>query len=170
MILSIIFAIIVFVIILIWWLDDGDGICFSIIVGLTFSIVIGLLSSLLFLIPNTFIPKEEKEYSSVSHKIVAFKDNKGSRGSFLLGSGYIEDELYYYYFEETSDGLKKKKLRASDCYIKYDNKPRVIEYTHTGYKKVYHYIYATPEVIHGTYYVIYVPKGSITNEFNIDLE
>lgn len=170
MILSIILAIIVFVVTLILCLDEGDKIVPSIIVTLTFSMVIGFISFLLFLIPNTFIPKEEKEYSSVSHKIVALKDDKGTRGSFLLGSGYIEDELYYYYFEETNDGLKKKKLRASDCYIKYDDKPRVIKYTHTGYKKAYHYIYAIPEVIHGTYYVIYVPKGSVTNEFNIDLE
>ena len=170
MILAIILAIVVFVVSLILCLDEGDGIVASTIVTLIFSTVIGLLSSLLFLIPNTFIPKEEKEYSSVSHKIVALKDTKESKGSFILGSGYIDEELYYYYFEETSEGLKKRKLRASDCYIKYDDNPRVIEYTHTGYKKAYHYIYATPEVIHVTYYVIYVPKGSITNEFKVDLE
>ena len=170
MILSIILTIIIFVVSSKWCLEDRDGKVFTMIFAVTFSIGIGVLSSLLFVIPNKFIPKEEKQYSTVSHKIVALKDNKGSKGSFLLGSGYIEDELYYYYFEETNEGLKKKKLIASDCYIKYDDNPRVIEYTHTGYKKAYHYIYGTPEVIHGTYYVIYVPKGSITSEFKIDLE
>ena len=170
MVLTIFLAIIVFVVTLILCLNEGDGIISSIIITLTFSIIVGLIFSPLFLSSNTFIPKEEKQYSSVSHKIVALKDTENSNGSFLLGSGYIKEELYYYYLEETNEGLKERELRASDCYIKYDDNPRVVEYTQTGFKKAYHYIYAIPDFLSETYYVIYVPKGSITSEFKIDLE
>lgn len=115
------------------------------------------------------IPESDQEIELVNTtNIIALKDNAGVSGSFFLGSGYIDDDLYYYYAAETERGYKVNKLRADNCYTQYsDDAPRIEEYEATGFKRWYHYIYAIPS---DSYYVVYIPEGSITNVFEIDLE
>ena len=169
MIIAIILAITVFVIFLYYGVKNDERICFYIITSLQSSVSIGFIIIVLSTIPNYLIPKDQKRYSETTHKIVSLKDNNNIKGSFFLGTGYVNNELYYYYLEETNEGLIEKEIEASKCHIKYSENPRVVEYSQTGYKNNYHYIYATP-IGEPNRYTLYIPKGSITNEFeNIEI-
>ena len=129
----------------------------------SFLIVLGVSTMTTYCVAD-----ENKSYEiESSHNIVALKDNPDVTGSFFLFSGYEEEELYYYYAEETELGIKTKKVNADDVYIIYDNEPRIEEYYAKKFKHWWHYIYAFPS---DYYYKIYVPDGTVTTDFEIDLE
>ena len=55
----------------------------------------------------------EIEYNIASDtKIVALKDNQNANGSFYIGSGYVDEDLYYYYAIETEFGYKTEKNKS----------------------------------------------------------
>lgn len=105
---------------------------------------------------------------SSSAPIVALKDNKITEGNFFLGCGSIDGDLRYYYAEDSSSGYKVKGVDIDKCYILFDDDhPRIERYDVAAFNKKRHYIYAIP---YGYYYKLYVPHGSITTEFKVDLE
>ena len=135
-----------------------------------------ILTGLIFLgclicadVAGDCIQESDQEVKLVNTtNIIALKDSAGNSGSFFLGSGYIDDDLYYYYAAETERGYKVDKIKASNCYTRYsDDTPRIEEYKAVGFKNWYDYIYAMPSV---SYKVVYIPEGSITNVFEVDLE
>lgn len=100
--------------------------------------------------------------------IIALKDNQNISGHFYLMGGYVNEDLYYYYAKETERGYKTEKVKADLCYIVYtEESPRIEQYTATGFKHWWTYIYAFPNYAS---YTIYVPSGTVTTEYAIDLE
>lgn len=103
-----------------------------------------------------------------SQNIVALKDSQNIDGQFYLMGGYVKEDLYYYYAKETEFGYKCDKVKASDSFVIYtDGQPKIETYEATSFKHWWIYIYAIPE---HTHYSIYVPAGTVTNEYKIDLE
>lgn len=101
-------------------------------------------------------------------KIVALKDNQGISGSFYIMGGYVDEDLYYYYAVETELGYKTEKIKADNVYIKYtDGETHIEEYAGDFANKNL-YLWGVPMCDHR--YIVYCPEGTITNEFNVDLE
>lgn len=99
-------------------------------------------------------------------KLIAFKDNSEMSGTFFLGTGYIGEDLNYHYIVETEKGMEIKHTSMEDCYLNYDDEPR-IEYRSYKFKNpVLYCLFMGPM----SEEYIFVPEGSITNEYNIDLE
>ena len=112
----------------------------------------------------------EIEYSVVSDtKIIALKDNQNANGSFYIGSGYVDEDLYYYYAIETEFGYKTEKIRADNVYIKYTDGEAHIE-KHEGAFANESLSFWIGACICDDRYIIYCPEGTITNEFDVDLE
>lgn len=100
--------------------------------------------------------------------IIALKDGKGMTGRFFLYSGYVKENLYYYYACETEKGYKVEKVSAENSYIVYtEETPRIEKYEAQSFKEPSSWIYAIPLY---KYNVLYVPDGTITTEYNINLE
>lgn len=101
--------------------------------------------------------------------IIALKDGKGMTGRFFLYSGYVKENLYYYYACETEKGYKKvERVSAENSYIVYtEETPRIEKYEAQSFKETSSWIYAIPLY---EYNVLYVPYGTITTEYNINLE
>lgn len=169
MIISIVLGIIVLTFALIDLLPDADRIgeyicwtivslliCFGVMMTcLAFSSIIGENLSTNYTLTS-------------SSPIVALKDDKITRGHFFLGCGGVDGDLRYYYAEDSSRGYKVKSIDIDNCYILFDDDhPRIERYDVTSFNKKRHYIYAMP---YGYYYKLYVPHGSITTEFKVDLE
>jgi len=140
-----------------------------------FVMSIGLLIIVLILMfmPILFVSLEvnfDFEYKlKETTYITALKDNQDINGRFYICGGYMNEDLYYYYAEETKIGIKTDKVRANSSYIIYsDEKPKIETYKVYKFKNWYDYIYAIP--IKPAYHKIYAPKGTVTNEFNVDLE
>lgn len=111
----------------------------------------------------------ELDYEYVSDtKIIALKDNLSTSGRFYITSGHVDEDLYYYYAVDTELGYKTEKVKADNTYVKYSNVTPHIEEYHPKFVNNWVYIFAFP--VCDYQYVIYCPEGTMTTEFNIDLE
>jgi hypothetical protein len=102
-------------------------------------------------------------------EIYALQDNINTNGSFFLGSGKIDGEMYYYYYEKlTNGGFKSHKIQSSSVIVFEDQDSTA--YIINTYKRLpkdhsaYNWTFRMP----GT--EIHVPKGSIVHDYNLDLK
>lgn len=123
--------------------------------------MIGLCSSVAVVFPQTC------EKISTEH-IIALDDSTGVNGrAGFLGSGYVEDELYYYYMTDAKEGFQAKKIKAEDTYVRYSDEPIVETYTATNFKNKLLWFIALPIK---SFHIAYIPEGSIIENYRIDLE
>ena len=123
--------------------------------------MIGFCSSVAVIFPQTC------EKSSTEH-IIALNDSTGVNGrAGFLGSGYVEDELYYYYMTDTKEGFQAKKIKAEDTYVRYSDEPIVETYTATNFKNKLLWLIALPIK---SFHIVYIPEGSIIENYQIDLK
>ena len=104
-----------------------------------------------------------------SSEIVAIADGSGVSGSFFLGSGTVNDVQYYFYYQKEGDGFVQRKVDVSRAVVYEVDKdivvPNVSLIKDTPVKKNRWVLAGGPST-----YKIYVPKGSITTAFNLDLQ
>lgn len=136
--------------------------------GLIMGCLINFISMLLmFFMIN--IHASKKEVIDTTIFIKAIKDNQSSNGNFFLGSGNINGEIYYYYMTCKDDNTQIKKIKNNDdVYIIETNseKPKIV-----FYKKEFvnpHFKDIMP--FYNEKIKIYIPKGSLKTNYNIDME
>lgn len=114
---------------------DKGFLVISAVMGIMFSLVISFpLSLVIGAIPGGVVETRQE--------LVALKDNITTEGSFFLGSGRVEGEMYYFYMAKESDGgFTAHKVYADDhC--------RVYEDSGTPYVKfTYHRSFAEPWLV-----------------------
>lgn len=143
---------------------DADNFFF---IGILGALASGVCAALITAIVGTCIPSSENVYEETVTPIVALEDNVASNGTFFLGTGTVKDDIRYYYMIDTERGYVMQNIKASNAYIKYDANPRIVIESGRGFKHWYNYIWAFPV---STHYTIYVPEGTILNNYNIDLK
>lgn len=103
-----------------------------------------------------------KPYST--EKIVALDDNNLVSGAFYLRSGHFKEGLYYQYMVKLNNGgYVANKVSSDDTTIFYDDENPRVEW----YKKERTWWLFKEE---DTFNKIYIPKGSITEDYSVDLE
>ena len=154
------------------WLEDlwvGIGTCIAesflaILISCAMTSLVVLLSSAVVSSCDNVI-----EYNKASDtKIIALKDNRNISGSFYIMGGYVDKDLYYYYATETQFGYKTEKAKADNTYIKYTDGATHIERYVGEFANDSLYLWGFPMC--DDRYIIYVPDGTVTNEFVVDLE
>lgn len=134
----------------------------------------GAVITMIILILNTIVFSfvfDLNETSAVSEtpytieQIVAIKDNSQIEGKIYLRRGYISETMYYNYLAETSDGgYVSERVATSNAILYIDNdNPRVEWYSNTQTWWVF-YRESKPTC------KIYVPDGTIANDYSINLE
>ena len=117
---------------------------------------------------------DKTEYIAYETPIVCLNDSTSIEGHKYLFSGCINEKMIYRTMYIDSHGGKKMwELNVNDCSVFEDNQNKVVAYK---------YEYTNPTVIKwiGSYgeifkednisrYEIHIPQGSITTEYNIDL-
>ncbi len=129
-------------------------------------------------------------------EIVALQDTAQANGRYFLGAGTYQEEMYYFYYIETEKGYVFNKLspERENVYIKYiqgEAPPRIEEaceysiqvvreepsfwWDILAWNRLKDYsvgdIYKKqPKLFSSPTYTIYVPEGSIVEEYNIDLQ
>lgn len=95
--------------------------------------------------------------------IVSLNDNNLTNGEFYLRSGYINEDLYYQYVVQLDNGgFKTNKVKSANATLFYDTGNYRVEW----YTKTKNWLYFEQEEI---YNKIYIPEGSISNSYTIDL-
>jgi len=146
---------------------DMNSIGLSIALGILISMIIVLLLSI---IPITVANSLEtvKADETSSKEIYALKDDGNLSGSFFLGCGQINNDMYYVYLVSDNDGYKIEQIYCDDVTIVETNKqPRIIEYK-KKYKNESIKLWI-PEPLTSKI-VIEIPKGSIKYDFKVNLE
>ncbi len=147
-----------------YFTDFGD-----VLTGFLYSLLGGIVSLLVLLafFLLSFSPVESL-YSPVN--IVSLQDSNTIEGSFVLGSGNIDEELTYTFcYGNETDGFQVKQVVAKNCVIKYtDNQPYYQQ-------KASHFNWFGKllwgrERISQESYILYVPEDTIITEYNIDLQ
>lgn len=141
---------------------EADNLCgFTVI-----SFLICIACTILLLFGEYRVGKETWIYDnepSAVENIVALSDNNLLSGRFYLRGGYINDDLYYQYLVElSSGGMVSNKISAKTATIYYDNNNTRVEWYH----KHRNWLYFEQEEI---FHKIYIPNGSIDENFNVDL-
>jgi len=132
--------------------------------GTLFLLMGGLISVLLYILIGSFVPQGYVLDST--SEIIAFEDNLVTNGSFFLGIGSIDENAYYYYYEKNGDGMNMKRLRVWKATLFYDDEPRIEKYSMKADGNWSLFGLVLPE----TKYSIYVPEGTISGNFNSDLQ
>lgn len=163
---------IVFIIYTIWSVRNGYDSFDYIIAPILFFVGSVLISFLItFGVSNimSYSTEATATYEKTANiEITALKDNQNINSNFYLMGGYVEEDLYYYYAKETELGYTTEKVKASECYIKHTDEKPYIEKYEGDFAKDWYYIFGFPT--YDNRYIIYVPEGTVTSEYNIDLE
>lgn len=149
----------------------------------------------LFCMPDYFENKTIIETTKVQ-EIATLQDTTQANGRYFLSTGTYQEEMYYFYYVETENGYVFNKLspERENVYIKYiqgEGSPRIeqsCEYSIQMVKiepsfwwNIFSWIclkdYSVgdiykkqPTLFSSPTYTIYVPEGSIVEEYDIDLQ
>ena len=144
------------------------SILFTIVLIVTILVVLGL--GVYWGFPEEAIDTAEwsEPYNYITHQIVNLSDNNEINGR-ISGSrhyvrGYIgEETIYHYYYQQYDGGFKLQKASEKNTAIYFtDGEPRAEWYSQTRtfwWKNETKY-----------FCKIYIPEGSMTTEFEIDME
>ena len=144
---------------------------------ISFLLIIVCISTIILSVKYTNEIKLSDEVKS-SQNIVNIKDNRDTEGGFFIGCGEINAKQYYYYYYKTdSDSYKVNKINVDDCEIIYTKgTPHIDTIVKTADEKsTENWLTLTPNLslrisTAGEKYKIYIPEGSITTDFSIDME
>ena len=113
--------------------------------------------------PTVEIKEETKE-------LYALQDNNEISGSFFLGSGRIDEEMYYVYIvkEDRGKQIQTLEIDANEIYLNNSTDTPTLDIYSKDFKYEWMYWFAMPKI--GYEYVFNIPSGSIDYEYNIDLK
>jgi len=100
-------------------------------------------------------------------ELVALQDNINSEGSFFLGSGSVEGELKYYFYERKGEGFVANSIH-SDGVILLESDEAAYEQWLKKDDKWWYWIFVLSGSEQKT--IIKIPKGTILNNYNLDLK
>lgn len=109
--------------------------------------------------------EEYYEYQVEDVEIYSLRTSNDLNGAFVLGTGNVSTKTKYYVVIKTNIGYQIKDIDASVAYILYTkDQPHLEIYSHKDYKISKARWFTTGAT---TYYKIYVPEGSIIENYEI---
>lgn len=104
--------------------------------------------------------------------LVALKDNNSINGNSFLFGGNIDEEFYYFYYYQDGTGTSFAKVQADRAIVFDDNTDPRIEYIACKHENgiIGRLLDPTDCLFLDRRKRIYVPEGSITTEYKLDLE
>lgn len=96
-------------------------------------------------------------------RIVALNDNNMTNSRFYVRRGYVSEDLYYQYMKRSGSGFKAGKVKADKTTLYYADDDYRVE----CYEKTKKWLWFEASEY---FYKIYIPEGSITEDYMVDLE
>lgn len=154
------------------WAYDGP------FIGTVLAVCALFIAGLLLLLPtamyNDYLVENANQYevSEVSRQnIYALQDNNELHGSFFLGSGTIDETNYYFYIVEGPMGKSIEQKNITYCYIDDSLLAGEQPYMSTVYIESDNFFAKTCLYTNiAEVYVFHIPKGSIIENYRVDLQ
>lgn len=140
------------------------------VIMIVMTILIGLMAFLVCIAGSVITSSVvDMDYECTqTTEIVTLKDNIGIKGGYYVFGGYTNDDLNYYYAEKENGGYYVRHVSARNTEIRYtEETPRLELYTATSFKNKLVYIFGFPCRSKN---ILYVPEGTLTTDFVIDLQ
>ncbi|MGL3988396.1 hypothetical protein ACSHMG_19015 [Bacillus [licheniformis] CMCC 63516] len=138
------------------------------ILGILFGSAVGALVFVIGFIPAFFL--QDEPVNPHKTEIYSIKDNSNTKGSFILGSGAVDEEQYFYYVVEKDSFKSVDKAKVKDSKMKEGDieQPYVVTYEMQFKSAIARFFYGkyTGEKT----YEFYLPENTITTDYKIDLE
>ena len=169
---------------MVWWLvgigavigliiaiiEDDD--CFlSILGGALMGLLVSIVLFAVFSIVACDAPGTVHE--GYSYELVALNDDADGSisGLFFLGTGSVssDEDLEYVFIYETEKGMTVGERKAKSVYVQYiaeNETPRLVHYVETYDSGFWDWLLGNKD----SWDVFYIPEGSITTDFEIDLK
>lgn len=110
------------------------------------------------------------EIVKTTYNLDALQDNNSVKGSFFLGSGQIEGKMKYVFYYENKGYYKLEQADYSEVKIKYsDEKPKAERFKRKNVKDAFMNNFAIDCNCYQEY-IIYVPKGTINQNYSLDAQ
>lgn len=132
--------------------------------------IIGMILVIIHFLNPKILYGEVYTKESYLYNISAIEDNRDIYGRMYYRSGYIQQDLYYYIMRDNGSYKDITKIPASKTIIVETDKetPKVVYYGE--------YFKRTNKALLNTwcyntdYYLLYVPEGTTTSFWNIDMQ
>lgn len=99
--------------------------------------------------------------------VYALQDSVTTEGRFYLSSGHIDNELKYFYVKQSDVGYTIDNVDADKSYIRYTSDRCHIETQKYKFNNKFIQVIAAP--MEPERHIIYIPDGSVINNYAIDL-
>lgn len=169
---------------MIWWLVgigavigliiaivEGDDCFLSILGGALMGLIVSIVLFAVFSVVACDAPGTVHE--GYSYELVALNDDADSSisGLFFLGTGSVssDEDLEYVFIYETEKGMTVGERRAKSVYVQYiaeNETPCLVHYVETYDSSFWDWLLGNKD----SWDVFYIPEGSITTDFEIDLK
>ena len=142
------------------WMDWQEVTMFSFL-NLLLSFSVSLIIALI--IPtHTQIEKSTFELESL-------QDGSKINGQFFLGSGYINEKMKYSFYVSEQNGYKLYSIEANNAHVKYTTaKPKLEMFEEVVNDDFINNFSIAKDL--ETSYIIYVPQGSILQNYVLDAQ
>lgn len=126
------------------------------------------VAALLTLVP--YAASETETVPVVENPIYALKDGVQVEGSFFIGTGTFEEEQYFFYVTNKDEGKTIDKQLVKDSTLIEDNgrHPKIVKCDEKFKSKFARFMFG--EYRGDTSYKIYVPEGTVTTDFTVDMK
>lgn len=111
------------------------------------------------------------ETVAVSEKpIYALKDGGQIGGSFFIGTGTVEEEQYFFYVTDKGEGKTIDKQLVEESTVIEDNNrhPEIVKCDERFKSGFVRFMFG--DYMGDATYKIYVPEGTVTTDFTIDMK
>lgn len=130
-----------------------------VIINASLSIILLILSCVISYNMDKKCVREEEPYA-IQH-IVALQDNNKMSSRYYARHTYINEKMYYQYLRKQNDGsIIMTEITAYDTPVFFDDDARV-EWYYSNYK----FLFLKKQKVE---HILYIPEGSILEEYNID--
>lgn len=110
------------------------------------------------------------EIVKTTYNLEALQDNNSVKGSFFLGSGQIEGKMKYVFYYERDGFYKLEQADYEEVKVKYsDEKPKAERFNRKNVKDAFINNFAIDCNCYQEY-IIYVPKGTIKQNYTLDAQ
>lgn len=110
------------------------------------------------------------EIVKTTYNLENLQDNNSVHGSFFLGSGQIEGKMKYVFYYENGGYYKLEQVDYNEVKIKYSDENPKAEQFNLDYVKGALINYFAIDINSYQEYIIYVPKGTIKQNYTLDAQ
>lgn len=145
-----------------------DTLLESIVIGLLLGALLSL-SGLLIGIGISYALPQKNIRATEIYKLEALQDNNGIHGYFFIGCGNIDNKMQYVYYYEKNGSYYNDAIETKGVEIKYvDSNYRIEKYYDKAVEKAFINYFALDG--ENPTYILFIPKGSIKNNYALDAQ